>query len=104
MDEYQLFFGRNLAGTEVVSDTAWEAFLSDQITPRFPDGLTVIDAVGQWRESGGTIERERTKLVVVLTPPGSQGLQSTDQLIKAYKKRFRQSAVLRRILSVCASF
>ena len=53
--EYQLFFGRSNAGGEVVSDEAWAAFLADTVTPRFPDGLTVVDGAGQWRDSAGVI-------------------------------------------------
>ena len=53
--EYRLFFGRNHRNLEVVSDTAWREFLAAEITPRFPDGLTVLDAAGQWR--GGAMAR-----------------------------------------------
>ena len=39
-------------------DAAWDAFLADTVTPRFPDGLTVLDARGQWRDSEGLIGKE----------------------------------------------
>ena len=36
----------------------------NEITPRFPDGLTVVDSVGQWRDPArGRLVRERGKLV-----------------------------------------
>lgn len=54
----QLFFGRNMPGGQVVSDSAWINFLSEVVTPRFPDGLTVFQAAGQWRGADGKIERE----------------------------------------------
>ena len=44
--EYQLFFGRSTIEGGEVSDEAWAAFLADTVTPRFPDGLTVLDAAG----------------------------------------------------------
>ncbi|MYB35434.1 MAG: DUF3574 domain-containing protein [Gammaproteobacteria bacterium] len=44
--EHRLFFGRSRQGVEVVSDAAWGTFLAEEITPRFPDGLTVLDAMG----------------------------------------------------------
>jgi hypothetical protein len=40
----ELLFGRGN-----VSDRNWDRFLADEVTPRFPDGLTVFDAKGQWR-------------------------------------------------------
>ena len=32
-----------------VTDAAWAKFVSDTITPNFPDGLTVFDGYGQSR-------------------------------------------------------
>lgn len=102
--EYRLYFGRNLGNVEVVSDAAWRAFLSDEITPRFGDGLTVVDAAGQWRDKTGVMVREKSKLVVILTGAEDSGFQRTDEIVRAYKEAFDQEAVLRTISSVCASF
>ena len=77
--EYRLFFGRSRQGVEVVSDAAWDAFLADEITTRFPDGLTVLDAAGQWRDSSGTVNRERAKLVIILAGP-TDGAALSDRL------------------------
>ena len=102
--EYRLFFGRGRDGVEVVTDAKWRAFLAEEITPRFPDGLTVMDADGQWRNPTGTIERERTKMLIVLTAPGEEGMRYTGEIAEAYKRTFGQSAVLRAVTSACASF
>ncbi len=42
----QLLFGRSLHGGGEVTDDQWRAFLADSVTPRFPDGLTVLDGAG----------------------------------------------------------
>ena len=102
--EYKLFFGRSQGGQEVVSEEAWRAFLAADVTPRFPDGLTVLDATGQWREGSGTIMRERTKLLLVLAPPGADAMQRTDEIADAYKRAFSQSSVLRVVTEACVSF
>lgn len=102
--EYRLYFGRNRADAEVVSDTAWDAFLANEITPLFPAGLSVLDAAGQWRDPSGAIVRERSKLVVILTGVDDAGLLRTDQVVQAYKETFAQEAVLRTVATVCASF
>ena len=102
--EYRLFFGRNRGGVEVVSDAKWRAFLAEEVTPRFPDGLTVVDAAGQWRGPSGTIERERAKVLVVLAAPGAEGMRRTGEIAEAYKHTFGQGAVLRVVGSACASF
>ena len=102
--EYQLFFGRSNAGGEVVSDEAWAAFLADTVTPRFPDGLTVVDGAGQWRDSAGVIRRERSKVLIILTSPGEEGMRLTDEISQEYETRFGQESVLRVVRTACVSF
>ena len=102
--EYRLFFGRSLGGAEVVSDEDWRAFLAEEITPRFPDGLTVLDAAGQWQDGSGAIVRERTKLLLVLAEPGAAAMRRTDEIAAAYKRAFGQSSVLRVVTPACVSF
>ena len=41
--EYRMFFGRGKPGGGTVSDGEWRDFLAAEVTPRFPDGLTVVD-------------------------------------------------------------
>ena len=102
--EYRLFFGRSQGTVEVVTDAAWRTFLAEEITPRFPDGLTVLDAAGQWRDASGAIVRERSKLVVILAEPGAAAMRRTDEIAQAYKRTFDQEAVLRAVTTACASF
>ena len=102
--EYRLFFGRSQGDVEVVSEEAWRAFLAEEITPRFPDGLTVLNAAGQWRADSGAIVRERTKLLLVLAPPGEDAMRRTDEIADAYKRAFGQSSVLRVVKEACVSF
>ena len=77
--EYRLFFGRSQGDREVVSEEDWRAFLADEVTPRFPNGLTVLDAARQWRAGSGAIVRERTKLLLVLAEPGTDAMRRTDE-------------------------
>ena len=102
--EYRLFFGRSQGTVEMVSEGAWRTFLADEVTPRFPEGLTVLDAAGQWRDGSGAIVRERTKLLLVLAQPGENAMQRTDQIADAYKRAFGQSSVLRVVTGACVSF
>ena len=39
-----------------VTELEWQIFLRDEVTRRFPDGLTVWEAEGQWRTPAGTID------------------------------------------------
>ena len=103
-DEYRLFFGRNIGDAEGVSDEDWQAFLADTVTPRFPDGLSVFDAAGQWRDSEGAIVRERSKMVLILAEPSSDAVRRLDETAEEYKRKFSQESVLRVVDSACVAF
>ena len=102
--EYRLFMGRSGDSGEVVDDAAWEAFLADSVTPRFPDGLTVLDARGQWRGSSGAILSERSKVLLVLAPPGDDAARLIAEVADEYIRTFEQESVLRVVGDTCASF
>ena len=102
--EYRLFMGRGGEAGEVVTDADWEAFLAGTVTPRFPDGLTVLDARGQWRDQGGALQTERSKLLVILAPPGDDGERRIDEISKEYISRFQQESVLQVVDEACVSF
>ena len=103
--EYRLFMGRGSGGAEVVSDEDWATFLADTITPRFPDGLSVIDVAGQGTTADGVLEQERTKMLLVLVPPSDEtALNRMNEIGAEYKQRFTQDAVLRVVSPACVAF
>jgi hypothetical protein len=100
----EMLFGRNVGTRLGVSDAAFASFVAAEVTPRFPDGLTVIDARGQWRDRRGAIIREPSK-VVLLTFRDDAGKRAVlEAVASAYKRRFHQQSVLTTVRSVCASF
>lgn len=88
----ELFFGRNIGTSEGVSDGEWMRFVDQEIVPRFPDGFTLSDATGAWRDADGRLARERTKRLLVILKPGDEARIAS--LRAAYKARFRQESVL----------
>jgi Protein of unknown function (DUF3574) len=100
--EIDLYFGRDKQGGGEVSEAEWASFLSDTVTPRFPDGLSVLNVEGQARESSGRIVRERTKLLVVIVfdAPAHQG--RVREIVQAYNGRFGQHGVFWSEHPVCA--
>ena len=85
-----------------MSDTDWASFLATEVTPRFPDGLSVIDMAGQWRGPSGETSRERSKMLVVIVFDAPAHLSRVQAIVDAYLKRFRQREVLRTERAVCA--
>jgi hypothetical protein len=101
----ELFFGRNIGARLGVSERQWARFLTRELTPRFPDGLTVIDGQGQWRDSErGAIVREPSKIVIVVTADDAATRERIDAAATAYKQQFHQRSVGVLIRPVCASF
>ena len=93
----ELYFGRSLPDGSVVSDEEWNKFLNDVVTSRFPDGFTVLDGVGQYRNKNGQIIKEQSKVIVFLYSRRTQKDSSTkiDEIRAAYVKLFSQESVLR---------
>lgn len=105
MLEIDLMFGRNIGGQLGVSEELWSDFVAKEITPRFPQGLTVDDAVGQWRDrETSTIVKEPSKDVRVIVPAGVEVKEKVDAIVAAYKQRFQQQAVGVVIRPACVSF
>jgi hypothetical protein len=100
--EIDLYFGRDKPGGGEVSEAEWASFLADVVTPRFPDGLSVLDVAGQTREPSGAIVRERTKLLVVVVFDAPAHQARVREIVEAYNKRFGQHGVFRSEQPVCA--
>jgi hypothetical protein len=101
----ELMFGRKIGDRIGVTDAAWARFVDREITPRFPDGLTVIDARGQWRDRDrNRIVREPSKLVQIVLPGKEEDQQHLDEIAAAYKVRFRQQSVGIIVRPACVAF
>ena len=101
----ELLFGRDIGDRVGVSEPAWRRFVAREITPRFPDGLTVTDAVGQWRDpDSGRIVRERSKRVEIVLPGHADDAAWLDAIVSAYKRQFHQRSVGLILQSACVVF
>jgi hypothetical protein len=86
-----------------VSELDWQMFLRDEVTSRFPDGLTVWDADGQWRNTGGTIDHENSKVLLLVHPDTPTARASVQGVIDRYRKTFEQESVLWETARVCVA-
>lgn len=91
----ELYFGLGKPDGSEVNTAEWDAFLAGDVTPRFPDGLTVMDACGQWRNASGTVVREKSKLLILIHETGPDKDRAIEELRAIYKERFHQESVLR---------
>ncbi len=100
----ELVFGMGRKGRPDVTGEEWRAFLDAEVTPRFPDGLTVLDGYGQWRNASGAIAREPSRMLLVWLDPGPQTEVGIESLRAAWKARHDQQSVLRAESRNCVSF
>jgi hypothetical protein len=105
MVETQLFFGLSKPNGGTVSERAWQAFVSTEIAPRFPEGFSVLDGAGFWRDAATakTIS-EKSKVVVRMHAGGATADDAIGAIVAAYKTQFQQDAVMRVDRPVCAQF
>lgn len=93
----ELYFGRSIPGGGMVTEDEWDKFLAEVVTPRFPDGFTILKATGQYREANGTIDREPSEVLLFFYPARKRtaSRRKIEEIRSAYVKKFRQESVLR---------
>lgn len=105
MLEIDLMFGRNIGGELGVTEQQWGDFVAAEITPRFPQGLSIDDAIGQWRDpDNNTIVKEPSKDVTIVVPQGEGIEGKIEAIVAAYKQRFQQQSVGVVMRPACVSF
>jgi hypothetical protein len=94
----ELFFGTDKPDGSEISKDDFRKFLKEEITTRFPDGLTVLSGTGQFRDSeNDKIIREKSMVLILLYPFAAwkESSEKIELIRKAYKERFKQQSVLR---------
>jgi hypothetical protein len=101
----ELFFGRNIKGREPLTDVEWAEFAAQTITPNFPDGFTVFDGEGQWRNPRtGAIAHDPTKVLLVAIKREPDLTRRLSAVSEAYKLQFHQQSVGIITSDACAAF
>ena len=92
----ELFFGTAKPVGAVTPDE-FKCFVDAAITPRFPEGLTVIPGRGQFTGENGVLVKEDSYVVVLLYPVDGQKASSAriDEIRRLYMREHQQESVLR---------
>ncbi|VTU18151.1 DUF3574 domain-containing protein [Variovorax sp. RA8] len=99
-----LYFGTGKPRGGMVTPAEWSEFLKSAVTPRFPQGLTVSPASGQWRGADGAIVQEASQVLQLIHPDDDASENAVQVLVAVYKAQFEQEAVLRVKARTCVSF
>lgn len=87
----QFFLGAKAA---TPNDRDISRFVDQEVTPRFPDGVTVVDGGGQWKGSENRMIREASKVVLIVLPTTADGPTRVEAVRTAYRTRFKQEPVV----------
>jgi hypothetical protein len=99
----ELFFGLSKPGGQV-TDEEFQRFVDEQVTPRFPDGLTVLAGEGRFKGDDGAIVEEGSRLLILLYPFSRASHEAIERIRAAYLQAFGQQSVLRVDEAACVSF
>jgi Protein of unknown function (DUF3574) len=92
----ELFFG-TAKSNGVVTEAEFRKFVDEQVTPRFPDGLTLLKGDGQFRGDDRITIKEQSFVLILLYPYDSftKSSQKIQRIRGLYKDQFDQESVLR---------
>ncbi len=96
--ETRLYFGIGPADhpEQGISEAEWRGFLDKEVTPRFPDGLSVADIYGQWLGKGkSTPERLRSKVLIIDYPATQENYDKIEAIRAAWKQLTGDQSVMR---------
>ncbi len=104
--ESRLYFGLGLVDAPAAErEQMWQGFLDQTVTPRFPAGLTVQDAYGQWQGPGQSApKRLRSKLVIIDYADTPEHRRAIEQIRAAWKAKTGDRSVLRVTVPAEVSF
>lgn len=92
----ELYIGRSKPGGGIVTEAEWQNFLAGVVTPRFPDGFTILSGTGQYREKSGKIISEPSQVLVFVYTRRERKVSRAkiEEIRTAYVKQFAQESVL----------
>ncbi len=105
MDVFQLYFGETIHGRSDLTEPEWASFLERVVTPAVPEGYTVLNGSGAWRNpTTGKTVLEPTKILIVALPDAAGSLAAVNRIRTAYESEFHQLLVGMTVERACAAF
>ena len=84
--------GRTMLRSELyfaaVDRQAWDEFLSEEVTPRFPDGLSWYKVNGQWRGPSGKPEKLPSRIMILIHADNSANHEALATIGRLFQERF----------------
>lgn len=104
MQQTQLWFGLSRPDGQSISTQQWQSFVDQVITPAFPQGLSIVEARGQWLGNNGVRVSENSRGLLLIYPASKEKSQAIDHIRTRYQQLFAQDSVMRVDQPVCVAF
>ncbi len=101
-----LYFAIGRAGDSAAGGEAvWRRFTVTEVIPRFPDGFTIIPAVGTWRaDAAGSAPELNSRVLVILHPRSREANERIEAIRNAWRAMTGAQSVLRSDRAARVSF
>ncbi len=90
----RFYFGMNKPSGGAVTEQEFNQFLHQEISSRFPQGLTLFEAKGQWQDANGMVEQENSRVVEIVCDDTPENRDKVATIAAKYKTLFAQEAVM----------
>ncbi len=88
-----------------VTEAQWMHFLDREVTPRFPDGLSVLNVYGQWKGAHDDApHRGRSKVLIIDYPETPENEARIDAIRATWKQMTGEQSVLKVTVPADVSF
>lgn len=95
---YKIHFGMGV-GSKALNPDIFAKFLNSEITPRFPAGLTLTYAYGQWKSPQGLV-REKVAVIDLFVESNKENLEKIEEVTEIYVKKFKNAKVSAFVITV----
>ena len=77
-----------------LNERDFRRFVVREVTPRFPDGVTVVEGGGQWTGADNRLMREAAKMVLIVLPASGDGPARMEAVRTAYRVQFKHDPIV----------
>lgn len=99
-----IYFGMDIPGGGVISDAQFDEFLKETVTKEFPMGLTAYPAYGQMKHANGSIERQKTEVVLLVHEQTKANREAVRTVVEAFREQFGKPQVMQTTSAVDVDF
>jgi len=94
--ETDLYFAIADADDGAGGEVFWRRFTKAEVIPRFPEGFTIVPAIGTWRaDASGSTPEVNSRVLVILHAPTREADERIEAIRRTWREQTGAESVLR---------